>query len=245
VVIQARATSTRLPGKVLLPLAGAPAIRRVVERVTKIEGIDAVVVAIPHGRVHEPIAEAVSPTGVAVFSGSEDDVLARTLGAAESLEASVVIRITSDCPLFDPKVSGAVLSAFRTLGVTYARTAMTCGYPVGFETEVISIDSLRTAATESVDPYEREHVTPFIWRHPDRFAAVHISCEPDRRAWRLTIDTREDFELASQVYDELFAVNPAFGLRDLTDLFCRRPDLLQLNAGVAQKPIIGRPGPIV
>ena len=110
---------------------------------------------------------------------------------------------------------------------------------MGYDTEVVSIDALRTAAKESLDPYEREHVTPFIWRRPERFPAVHLACVPDRRRWRLTLDTIEDYKLTCDVYDELFDANPLFGLAEITALFARRPELLLLNAEVRQNPLVG------
>jgi spore coat polysaccharide biosynthesis protein SpsF len=232
-------TSSRLPGKVMLPLAGAPLLARVLERVHAIDGVDDVVVAVPEDDSQAPIVDFVAGySGVSVFTGSEQDVLARTVGAAESRQASVVVRITSDCPMLDPRVSGAVLASFLSLDVSYARTAVDEGYPVGFETEVVAMEALREAARDSVDPYEREHVTPFIWRRPERFPAVHLACAPDRRDWRLTVDTPEDYALACCLYDELFEADPLFGLAALTRLIAQKPELLVLNAHVEQNPLI-------
>ncbi len=241
-VLQARMTSTRLPGKVLMPLAGAPLLSRVIERVSRISGLDGIVVAIPSGDKQLPIVELVAGIPeVDLVSGSEDDVLDRTLYAATSAGATAIVRITTDCPLIDPEVSSAVLGAFRKLGISYARTAISHGYPMGFDTEVISVDALKIAASESSDPYEREHVTPFIWRQPERFESIVLSCMPDRRHWRLTVDTPEDYRLVSTVYDELANVSPSFGMRELDALFKRRPELLELNAGTASTPYIGLP----
>jgi spore coat polysaccharide biosynthesis protein SpsF len=242
-VVQARFTSTRLPGKILLPLGGVPLLGRVLERVEAIDGVDAVVVAVPEGDTQTELVDFVTArTGTKVFAGSEQDVLARTLLAAESERASTVVRITSDCPMLDPVVSSTVLAAFIRSGVSYARTGITNGYPLGYETEVIAIDALRAAAGESRDLYEREHVTPFVWRRPERFSAIHLACIPDRRKWRLTVDTKEDYALAGRVYDELFETNPLFGLTEITSLFARNPGLLELNDRVSQKPLIGLDG---
>lgn len=241
-VVQARLTSTRLPGKVLLPLAGAPLLSRVLERIEAIEGIDEMVVAIPEGEAQAALEEFVMQRpGVSVFAGSEFDVLSRTLGAAESAGASTVLRITSDCPLFDPEVSSAVLAAFAQLEISYARTAVAAGYPLGFDTEVFTMQALRIAAAEAEDPYEREHVTPFIWRRPDRFPAVHLASVPDRRHWRLTVDSPEDYALAARVYDELSGDDPIFGLNAIVDLFGRMPELLEINAHIVQNPLVDLP----
>jgi spore coat polysaccharide biosynthesis protein SpsF len=239
-VIQARMTSTRLPGKVLLPLAGEPLVRRVAERALRVAGVDTVVIAIPEGDRHRPIRTAVDGmSGVEVTEGPEDDVLHRTVAAAEVVGAETVVRITSDCPLFDPTVSSAVLQLARSLGVPYARTTGRTGFPHGFDTEVVSVSALQEAM-EKADAFEREHVTPYVWRHPERFAAAYVGHQPDLRSWRLTVDTAQDYELARAVYDELWPEHPAFGLAQLAALFRRRPDLLQLNAG-STGPEVGIP----
>jgi spore coat polysaccharide biosynthesis protein SpsF len=232
-VIQARMTSTRLPGKVLLPLQGVPLLSRVIERAVAIGGVDGVVVAAPYGLVHDPIEEVVgSHPGVLVVRGSETDLLSRTLDAADAAAATAVVRITSDCPCIDPSLSGAVVAAYRSCSVVYARTSFTSGFPQGLDAEVVSVEALRQAAAADLDDYEREHATPYIWRRPDEFPAVHLLGLPDRRSWRLTVDTPEDYELIRIVYDELGPSNPLFGLGELVELFRRRPELLEINASV-------------
>ncbi|MHA1114244.1 MAG: cytidylyltransferase domain-containing protein [Alphaproteobacteria bacterium] len=229
-IIQARMTSTRLPGKVMKPLAGAPLLVRFLERVRRIAGIDAICVAAPVGNAHDPIAELVAPMpDIDLVRGPEDDVLRRFALAARSMDAATVVRITSDCPLFDPKVSAAVIAAFHAADVPYARTAPKSGYPHGFDTEVIAASALADADREATDPFEREHVTPFLRRRPERFPALHIDHRPDLRHWRLTVDTEADYALACAVYDALHDSNPAFGLAEMTALFAARPDLLDLN----------------
>lgn len=244
-VVQARVGSTRLPGKVLLPLGGKPLIEQVVVRASAIEGIDAVVVAVPDNSEQTELVRAVEATGLAtVVRGPEDDVLDRTVRAAVALKAATVVRITSDCPLLDPKVSSAVLSAYRLVGVPYARTRMDAGFPRGFDTEVIALEALQAALEESHDPYEREHVTPFVWRQPARFPCVQVDLKPDRVKWRLTVDTPADYELVSAVYEELDGSGAShFGLTEITELFERRPELLAINEGVEPTPYIDPPGP--
>jgi len=241
-VVQARLTSTRLPGKILKPLAGAPLICRCVERVARIRGIDAVVVALAAGSAHDPAVEALKGFAATVVRGPEDDVLARTAAAARAAGAATVMRITSDCPMIDPDVSAAVLQAYLAAagsGVRYARTAFDEGFPLGFDTEVFGADLLAEADRAARDPYEREHVTPYIWRRPEQFASLIISARPDRRHWRLVVDTSDDYRLASGVYDALYPQNPQFGYLDLRRLFEARPEMLQINAHVQQRPYVG------
>lgn len=241
-VVQARMTSSRLPGKVMMPLAGAPLIRRTVERVARIAGVDRVVVALAEGAVHDPVAGALVGLDAMIVRGSEFDVLSRTAAAVRASGAATVMRITSDCPLVDPAVSASVLQAYfagSAAGICYARTAFDEGFPLGFDTEVFAATLLHAAETEARDPYEREHVTPFIWRHPDRYPSVILTAQPDRRSWRLVVDTQEDYRLVSAVYDALYAKNPNFGFPDLCALFEAQPNLLQINKHVEQRPYVG------
>ena len=227
-------TSTRLPGKVLKPLAGAPMIFRMLERVERICGIDNICIAIPKGIKHDPIANAL-PSTVEVFRGDEHDVLSRTLGAARHMGSKNVMRLTSDCPVIDPEVSGAVLKAFDRSEVVYARTALSSGYPHGFDTEVFTTEALAMAYDEALAPYEREHVTPFIWQQPERFPALELDYRPDRRHWRLTVDTQNDYDLAKVIYERLYASNPSFGFSALEKLFADEPRLLKINRNEARE----------
>ena len=232
-IVQARLGSSRLPRKILSPLAGSPLLVRVLERVARTQGIDAVCVAAADEDGTDELESVVRQVaGVAVVRGSISDVLDRTVAAAEQMGATTVVRVTSDCPMIDPAVSSAVLAAGLRAGVAYARTSFRRGYPHGFDTEVVSMAALREAHERAEDPYEREHVTPFIWRRPERFPMLLVDHEPDLRHWRLVVDTEEDLRLAQSVYDALWQEQPEFGFRDLQELFARRPELLELNANV-------------
>lgn len=240
-VIQARMTSTRLPGKVLLPLAGRPVLWHVVERARRIPGLDGICVAIPEGDAHQPLAElAESMDGVVVVRGPEDDVLERYVRAAEVSGADIVVRITSDCPVLDPGIAGAVLAASRATGC-YARTAFETGVPLGLDVEAAPAGMLAECAASDPDDYEREHVTPFIWRRPDRFPAILIDRSPDRRSWRLTLDEQADYELMQVLFDLLGHDEPFFDLPRIERAISERPEILEINAGVADTGYIGLP----
>jgi spore coat polysaccharide biosynthesis protein SpsF len=242
VVVQARMTSSRFPGKIMQPLAGSPLVRRTVERAARIKGVDRIVVALAEGKAHDAAMAAFDGLGVDVVRGDEHDVLARTAAAARAASAGVVVRITSDCPLVDPPVSEAVLAAYMAAkGETlrYARTAFDEGFPLGFDTEVMDASALYEADERATDPYEREHVTPYIWRRPDQYPSLILTGKPDRRAWRLVVDTEDDYRLVSAVYDAFYPANPEFGYAELCGLFAARPDLLCINAHVKQNPYVG------
>jgi len=237
VIIQARMTSSRLPKKTLLPLAGKSMLERVIERCKCIEGIDGICVASPVGDEHTPIGDAIKHLDkVAFFQGDENNVLERTLGAAQHVGADTIIRVTSDCPFIDPDVSTALLKAYRAAKVSYARLNIETGFPLGFDTEVLPVALLETALAENPDQYEQEHATPFIWRRPERFPSIWMDHQPNRRHWRLVVDEKTDYDMACAAYDELMITNPEFTYQDLVELFERRPDILQINQSIEQTP---------
>lgn len=231
-IIQARVGSTRLPGKVLMPLAGQPMVAHVVARAREIVGVDAVVAAIPDLAEDDPLAAAAAAAGAEVVRGPADDVLARYHGAAALAGADVVVRITADCPLLSPLVSGNVLAAF--VDCDYASNTLRRTYPRGLDTEVLTTAALDTADREAADPIDREHVTPFIYRRPDRFRLRDVVADIDRSDLRWTVDTADDMAFATAVYDALGA---AFEMDDVLELLQRRPALAELNRSSVQKPI--------
>lgn len=230
-------TSTRLPGKVAMPLEGTPILRHVVERAKAIPGVAHVCVAAPEGPAHQPIVQMMhAVSGVSVVRGPEHDVLRRYAVAADALQAEAVVRITSDCPMIDYKVSGAVVAMAEAAGVSLARTAHDSGYPLGFDTEYLSAEWLRIADREAVDPYEREHVTPFLWRRPDRFPSLYLDRRPDRHDWRLTVDTAADYAVARELYRRLFPTNHLFGMEEIEPLLSEDPAVLEAGAASAGTP---------
>ena len=226
-IVQARMTSTRLPGKVAMPLAGVPLLLHVVDRAARIPGVDAVCVAVPDGPEHKAIPDILAARPeVVVAYGPEHDVLRRYAIAAERTGAETVIRITSDCPMIDPVVSGALLSLYRTTGHRLARTAPERGYPWGYDTEVFAVELLRTADREATEAYDREHVTPYLWARPERFPAVFIDRSPDRRSWHVTVDTPADYAYVSALFDRLYGEDPFFGIAALERLYAEEPHYL-------------------
>ncbi|MBT5751572.1 MAG: glycosyltransferase family protein [Rhodospirillaceae bacterium] len=239
-IVQARMNSTRLPGKVMKPLAGAPLIIRMLERVKRIKGIDEIAAAVPDSDDSAPLIEALSGLDwLTIIKGPEADVLTRTAIAARETRADTIVRITSDCPLVDPAVSESVLAAFRALGGVYARTSIERGFPLGFDTEVLAADILFEAEKEATDPYEREHVTPYIWRRPEKYPSLILGGIPDRRNWRLVVDTPEDYEMVKTVYDRLYASQPEFGFPELCALFSEYPEILKISADVPSPVYVG------
>lgn len=240
IIVQARMGSTRLPGKVLKPLAGAPMIQRQLERLARCTNVDQIVVATTDSPKDAPIVEALSSLGaVGVFRGSEEDVLSRYMGAAEVFGADVVVRVTADCPLIDPEVVDAGIELYRSLqpDVAYVSNGLFRTYPRGLDVEVFSMSALKEADAEATSISDREHVTPFIWRQPERYPRVDLVDVEDNSNYRWTVDTPEDLHLVTEVYERLFRTDSEFGYRDVLKLMRAEPELPLLNQHVEQKKV--------
>lgn len=236
-VIQARMTSTRLPGKVLLRAAGREMLAHQLDRVRRATTVDAICIATTSNADDDPVAELAQREGVAAFRGSEHDVLDRFVKAAGHVGADVAVRLTGDCPLTDPALIDAVVGAFRaaTPPVDYATNSFPRTWPIGLDVEVASMAALRIAAAEADDPYDREHVTPFLYRQPERFRTLGYPAPQDLSGYRWTLDETSDYELLRRILEALLPARPAFGWRDVIALLDAHPEWRSLNAGVAQK----------
>ena len=235
-IIQARMGSTRLPGKVLMDLAGKSVLARVVERVSRLNSIQSIVVATSINRENEPIATECERLGTHSFRGSENDVLDRYLGAAREHQAEAIVRVTADCPLIDPEISDSVVNEFVQRGADYASNVFPRTYPRGLDTEVFTRDALEQAWKHATEPHQREHVTPYLYEHPEKFRMASVKAEAVYGFHRWTLDTREDYELISRIYSR-FAGRDGFSWRQVLEVLDEQPELVQLNAHVKQKDI--------
>ncbi len=247
IAIQARLTSTRLPGKVLLDLAGAPLIVRMVERVARMKTPARIVVATTTDRADDTLVTVCQSAGIDVFRGHPSDLLDRHLEAARHYRAEIVAKVPSDCPLIDPFVIDAVLARFARNDSDYTSNLHPASFPDGNDAEVMTVETLETAWREAQMDFEREHTTPYIWERPERFRLSNVLWEerddghpapghPTRdysMSHRFTIDYPEDYEFIRRVYEALYPADPGFGLYDILDLLERRPDLMALNAKYA------------
>jgi len=235
-VSQARMTSTRLPGKVLMRVAGLSLIEHHLNRLKRARRLDAVVLATTVNATDDPLATAAERIGLPVFRGSETDVLGRFAGAAAMMEADTVVRVTADCPLIDPELIDALVEAHGA-GADYLWIDVT-RRPRGFDAEVFSRDLLDEADRNATDPHEREHVTPYIYRRPQRFRlGPPLTPRPGEwdRPWRLCVDEPADLELVGRVLNELLPTKPDFTAADIRELLDRRPEWSTINRDVAQK----------
>ncbi len=238
-IIQARMTSTRLPGKVLMPLAGRPMLAWQLERVKRATRLDRIVVATTTNACDDAIVEFCRTEGVLVTRGPEDDVLTRYADAARKFDAATVVRLTSDCPLMDPALIDEAVNRFATAqpGCDYLSNMLEPSFPYGLAVEVMTADALLQASTEAHDPQEREHVTPFIYWRPQRFRLQSFTTTPSLSHHRWTVDTPEDFELVSRIISALYPQHPHFTVQDVLELLQRYPQWVKINAHVEQKSV--------
>lgn len=221
--------STRLPGKVLLDLAGKPMLARMVERLRRCRRIGLVVVATTTKSEDDVIEDLCRSEGWAWYRGSEDDVLDRYYRAAAAFQAESVVRVTSDCPLIDPGVVDRVIERFQAGECDYAaNTRLEVSYPNGLDTEVFSFTALERAWREARWRSEREHVTPYIWKNPGLFSLCTIAHDRDLSGLRWTVDEPADLEFVREVFRELG--DRPFEMEDVLELLERRPELRTVNA---------------
>lgn len=229
-IVQARMTSTRLPGKVMADFCGAPLLARMVERIGRAQRLDAVVVATTDRASDDPVAALAGELEVGVYRGEEMDVLGRMAGAAEAARADTVVRLTADCPLHDPALIDAAVAGYEAGAWDYYGNAVDRTYPDGLDVEVFSRDALERAAAEARHPFLREHVTPWLngaWPQygSGEFRRGAMRFEADFAHVRWTVDTAEDLARARR----LWSLAPAgFGWLQLLSIATREPALLGL-----------------
>jgi spore coat polysaccharide biosynthesis protein SpsF len=234
-VIQARTGSSRLPGKVLLPLGNRPVLTRMVERVRFATLSGTVVVATTVLAEDDPIETLCARESVPCFRGDPLDLLDRHVQAARRFDALHVAKIPSDCPLIDPEVIDRVIGTYlaRQGEWDYVSNLHPPSWPDGNDVEIMSRSALETAWAEASRPFEREHTTPFLWDQPDRFRIGNVVWEegPDLSMLvRLTLDWPEDYALIRAIFETAYPNDPRFGLRDVLTLLQVWPDVARINA---------------
>lgn len=239
-IIQARMGSSRLPGKVLRDLGGEPVLARVINRVRRAQTITGVVVATTTDPADDPIAAFCQQQAVPVFRGSQFDVLDRYYQAARVHQADVIVRITADCPMIDPQEIDRVVIAFLEGAYDFAANRLPPPAqrtsPIGMDTEVCSFAALTQAWQNATQPYEREHVMPYLYDTPGRFRVKVVENEPSLGHLRFTIDTEEDLQVARAIY-AAFDNRDDFSLAELLEQNALHPQWqLSLN-GVRHKSL--------
>lgn len=229
--------SSRLPGKVLMTSVGKPMLELMVERLRRVPSLDGIVIATTSNPGDQPIEDLARRLGVGFHRGSEEDITARLLGAAEEHGIELIVQTTGDCPLIDPDVVEECIQIYRYSGVDYISNILERSYPIGMDAQVFATPVLADVARRTDDPIDREHGSVFIYHHPEIYSLKNILA-PDELTdpkLRLTLDTAEDYELINRVFEKLYHANPAFPLADILALLRDEPDYRAINEAVPHR----------
>lgn len=235
-IIQARMQSKRLPGKAMLNLAGKPILYHVIERTKAIEHVDKVVLATSIGEENEPLIALATSMGIETYAGSQDNVLERFYIASEKFGGEYIVRVTADNPFTDIDYASMIVDIALESKSDLSSPA---NLPLGAAVEVIKKDALNQAYEMSSEPFHFEHVTPFIKEHPELFSIERTPVKIKKSAAkiRLTVDTPEDYNLASILYDNLYKGSP-FPLSDVLNYASEHPEIIKINSKIKQRPAV-------
>ena len=226
IIIQARMASSRLPNKIMIKLAGKPVLQHVIERCKK-SSADEVIIATSINKENDIIEDFCKKNNITVFRGSEDDVLDRYYQTAKKHKADIIVRITADCPLIEPKIIDNLINEFKSGDYDYVSNTLERTYPRGLDTEVFSFKTLEKAHKLTKEKVNREHVTAFIYGNPSLFKIKNIPAEGNikRSDIRLTLDTKEDTEVLKNIFSNL--QNPS--IEEIIQYLDKNPEIRNLN----------------
>lgn len=234
-IIQARMGSTRLQGKVLIDIQGKLLLEHVIDRVRMARLIDRMVIATTFNEKDKAIIEFAKNLNIPYYVGSEDDVLDRFYQAAKKYKAETIVRITPDDPFKDPEVTDKIISYYLKYkdSLDYVSNTIKPTYPEGLDVEVFSFETLEKAWKEAKKPSEREHVTPYIWNHPELFRLTNVENDEDLSHLRWTLDTEADLRFTQEIYARLYR-GQVFLMKDILALLSAEPELTQINQGITR-----------
>jgi spore coat polysaccharide biosynthesis protein SpsF len=237
-IIQARMGSTRLPGKVMKSLFGKPMLEYIIKRVQAAKMVDQIVIATTTESDDNIINDFAKKYNIECYRGSSEDVLDRYYQAAKAYDADVIIRITADDPLKDPRIIDEILLEYINASGKYDYVSNTIipTYPIGLDVEVFSFQAIRKAWNESEGQFYREHVTPYIWNNSNIFNLKNIEHKGENLSTlRWTVDTQKDFEFVETIYRYLYDENEIFLMEDILKLLKQHPEIQNINKDVSQK----------
>jgi len=241
-IIQARCGSTRFPSKIFADLAGRPLIWHVVNRLKYCSLIDQIVIATTTNQSDDKLTAWAEKEAISIYRGSENDVLNRYYSAAKSLGLNgndVIVRITADDPFKEPALIDRIIEVVWKGEADFAYNNNPPTFPEGLDCEVFTMQALEKAEKESTDSYEREHVTQYLYRHPELFKGTNIARADDLSFLRFTIDTSTDYQMVREVYDRLYREGTVFVLKDILELFAAQPEIFQINSDVPRSAMYG------
>lgn len=235
-IVEARMTSSRLPGKHLLEAMGKPMLQHLVDRLKIVKSIDTIVIATTTNSTDDILVNFAHQNKVNVFRGSEDDVMGRVLGAAIEFNADVVCEVTGDCPIIDPELVDHIIQTYLHNTAVYVNNGK-LGLPDGMGAQVFSISALSDSESQTNEPLDREHVTLHIKRNPDLFPAIYMIA-PKSIHWpelAITLDEKQDYELLKNIIEHFGNHNPMFDCYDVIQLLKERPEWVEMSQSVLRK----------
>lgn len=236
-IIQARMTSTRLPGKVLIKIKSKPMLWHVVNRLKFSRRLNDIVLAIPNTKKNDILEKFAKNNNIKYFRGSEEDVLLRYYETAKKFKINVIVRITSDCPLIDPQVVDLIIEKHLDSNADYTSNTLQRTFPRGLDTEVFNFKVLEKTQQKAKKKYQKEHVTPYICENPNVFKLQNIKAKGrlKRPDLRLTVDTKEDLQLIKEIYKRLYKSKKIFYGEKIINLLNKYQELILINKNIKQK----------
>jgi spore coat polysaccharide biosynthesis protein SpsF len=236
-VVEARMTSSRLPGKVLLEAMDKPMLGHLVLRLQAVPSLDEIVIATTVNDTDQAIVEFARDIGVLSFRGSEDDVMSRVIGAAEHADADVIVEITGDCPIIDPDIVEQGVRMFKYNDAAYVSNAHIRSYPDGMDVQVFTLESLKKSASLTINAQDREHVSLHMRSNPKMFPPLHLVAPPSQY-WPelgLTLDEKFDYEILKKIIECLGKDDILFDCSSVIELLRCNPDWVEINSQVIRK----------
>lgn len=231
-IIQARMGSTRLPKKVIKKIQGKTVLEHVISRAKRIKNCPKIILATTDKKEDDVLEKIAEKLNISVFRGSEDDVLDRYFQTAKLFKIDPIIRITADCPLLDSKIAERVIDFYFKGIYDYVSNVNPPTFPDGMDVEIFSFKTLEKSWQKTKSLPEREHVTFYLTKHPEIFKIGNVSYKKDLSHLRITLDEPNDLVLIRKIYQELYPENHFFGLKEIINLFERKPKLIKINQGI-------------
>jgi spore coat polysaccharide biosynthesis protein SpsF len=232
-VVEARMTSSRLPGKTMKQIMGIPMLELLIERLKRAKTINDIVIATSNHPEDKVIEELTGKIGVNCYRGSLEDVLIRVIEATQYVNGDIIVEITGDCPLVDPDIIDHMVNTYLKSNADYVSNVLEATYPAGMDVQVFSLKVLKEISEMTNDPEEREHCSWLIYKNPEKtkYKLLNVKGTNDlfNPHLRLMVDYQQDFEFVSKIYENLYPTKPDFNIYDILDLLRRKPELKEIN----------------
>ena len=230
-IIAARTGSSRLPNKVLLDISGKTALERMIERVKNAKTLDRIIIATSTNKIDDSIEKLCKQINIECVRGSENDLLSRYQLVVEKVKPDIIVKMGADSILIDPLMIDKVVSTFLTNKYDYVSNyGIPKTYPEGCTADVYTSKTLQEAYLEAKKPSEREHISPFMWNNPHRYALYRVDYEKDLSSYRLSLDYEEDYIVIKSIFEALYPKNPCFTLEDMISWLDNNPEIIKLNS---------------